>query len=58
MTTKLMQKLKKEDRSIEWFHEKYVKRKLLSYKAFVLQLSGVEPMHESVEKIVEKYLET
>jgi hypothetical protein len=56
MITKLLKKLKKENRSIKWFHNKFVKKKLLSYKTFVLQVSGVEPMHESVSKIVGKYL--
>lgn len=56
MITRLLKKLKKENRSIKWFHNNFVKQKLLSYKTFVLQVSGVEPMHESVSQIVEKYI--
>jgi len=56
MKDKLSQKLKKEGRSLRWFHSEYLK-KILTYNALALQLNGYANICEEVKYAVNTYLE-
>ena len=56
MIEQFKKRMRDEGRTLVWFHKKYVKQVLWSYNYFIMQLSGQATMHESVEKIIEKYL--
>lgn len=56
MIDKFRKKMKKDGRSLKWFHREYVSKVLLSYNYFIMQLSGNAKMHESVEKIIKAYM--
>jgi len=50
------EKLKKDGRSLKWFHLIYIKQVLNSYPYFIIQLSDPDRMHPSVENIIKKYM--
>ena len=56
MIEEFREKMKKDGRSLKWFHENYVKLILSSYQYFIMQLCGNATMHEDVEKIIKKYM--
>jgi hypothetical protein len=56
MIDKFREKLKKDGRSVKWFHANYIKQVLNSYPYFIIQLSDTDRMHEDVEKIIKKYM--
>jgi len=56
MIEKFRAKMKKDGRSLVWFHKNYVKKELYSYVYFCMQLSGNAPMHDSIEQIIKKYM--
>ena len=57
MIKELKSKLKKEGRSLRWFHDTYFKRRKLTYNAVALQLNGYVVLSEAVKKAIQKYLE-
>jgi len=54
MKDKLQKKLKKEGRSLRWFHENYVPG--ITYNAMALQLNGYAVICEDVRSGVNEYL--
>jgi len=56
MIKKLKEKLKKEGRSLRWFHGNYFQRSKLTYNAVTLQLNGYAQISDKVKKSVNKYL--
>ena len=49
-------RMRKEGRSLKWFHKNYVKQVLNSYNYFIMQLSGNAVMHDSVYDIIKDYM--
>ena len=58
MSKKLKEKLKKEGRSLRWFHSEFFRAQGLSYNAMALQLNGYVNLSHPVKKAIVKYLES
>lgn len=56
MVEALRKKLKDDGRSLKWFHKTHIKKELLSYTYFIMQLCGHAKMHDSVEEIIKEYV--
>jgi len=55
---KLKEHLKRDGRTLKWFHETYFKRRKLSYNALMLQLNGYVMLSKAAQIIITKYLKT
>jgi len=58
MVKRLKDKLKKDGRTLRWFHLNYFKkrRSTLTYNAVALQLNGYVQINDRVKKAINKYL--
>ena len=56
MVKKFRYKLKKEGRSLKWFHENYIKHKY-TYSYFIKQINNDEFMQNKTMEILTGYLE-
>ena len=54
---KFRKKLKKEGRSLKWFHENYLKN-ICKYGYFIKQINFQDCMQNNVKNVVEQYLKT
>ncbi len=55
MITKLKSKLKKEGRTLVWFHKNFIKS--YSYMYMIQMLNGIVKMQTPLEKSISKYLD-
>ena len=57
MSKELKEKLKKEGRSLRWFHTNFFGAQGLTYNAMALQLNGYVALSQPLKKAIVKYLE-
>jgi len=55
MIDRFRKRLRKEGRSLKWWHKTYLKD--ISYHYFVIQLNEPERMQDNITKAIQKYLD-